>query len=269
MIRVDIVAVLALAACGAQPPTVQDGQWLWSRGDRSVFLAARESQPDLRPGIWVSSIRFDPQAGRLVQRLALPPTLLTGTPVAVVVRFENSVHQAWPRLDDETIARVVSGQLTDLLQHLARTGTSLAEVQLDYDCPARRLERWAALVRSLATGPLSGREVWITSLVSNLRQPEFGALFRGVVTGHILQVFDTGEEESDSLLGEIARRLEAQRLPFRFGVGAFERVLGPDRVTDQRRWFSAAEPLARLPHYRGLWVFPAGRQWTYLRRPAS
>jgi hypothetical protein len=267
--RFGIIAVVALGACAEAPRPVQDGQWLWSSNDRAVFLNARQRQPGLLPGIWVSTISFDNSRNRLSQRLALPPTLVSGAPVALVVRFEGSIHQSWSRLDDPALASIVSVQLAELLRLVTLSGVDVAEVQLDYDCPTRRLERWATLVRALATGPLRGREVWITSLVAHLRQPEFGDLFRGVIAGHILQVFDTGEEASDSLLAEITLRLQRQRLPFRFGVGSFERVLGPHRTTDHRRWFAAAEPLAHLSLYRGLWVFPAGRPWTYLRGPAS
>lgn len=260
-------AACALAGCAARPEPgpIRDGQWIWSPADQRVFLAARQVYPDLRPGLWVSTIRFDAGTGRLLQRLALPPTLVSGTPLSAVVRLDESTHLAWSRLDDATIERSLTAHVADLLEHLARSGARVAEVQLDYDCPTRQLARWAAVVRALKAGPLRGQEVWITSLLAHLRQPEYGDLFRGVVAGHILQVFDTGHEATPALVSEAIRLLDRQRLPFRLGVGAFERVLDAAATTDHRAWFAVAGMLSRLPGYRGLWVFPAGRQWTYLR----
>jgi hypothetical protein len=261
--------IIGLTACTPPPEraTVRDGQWIWSVADQRIFLAARLTEADLLPGVWVSTISFDPAAGQLAQYLALSPSLVAGAPLAPVIRLDKSVHLAWDALDDATIQRRLVTQVTEILGHLARSGAIVAEVQLDYDCPTRRLARWAGVVRALKAGPLRNHEVWITSLVAHVRRPEFGPLFRGVVAGHILQVFDTGDEASPSLVGELVYLLQRQRMPFRLGLGAFERVLSTKSTTDHRHWFRTVAMFSRLPEYRGLWVFPAGRQWTFLRGP--
>lgn len=260
--------LLCLGACTPDRGPVQDGQWLWSRADEPVYLDARRSEAGLRPGIWVSSISFDTTERRLVQRLALPPTLVPG-PIAVVIRFEDGMHQAWGRVDDAALADSIDAVVGRVLRLVHGSGASVAEVQLDYDCPVRRLSRWARVVSTMADGALRNEEVWVTSLVTHLREPSYGGLFRGHVTGHIVQVFDTGEDPSPARVSELERLLARQRLPFRFGVGAFERRLSPDSTTDHIGWFAARARLAALPLYRGLWVFPAGRSWLAYRGRAE
>lgn len=256
--------LLVLTACTSTPATLQDGQWLWSSADRSVYLAARATEPGLRPGVWVSSISFDTTARQLVTRLALPPTLVPG-PIAVVIRFEDGMHQAWGRVPDAELAVATDSVVGRVLRLVRAAGVPVAEVQLDYDCPVRRLPRWAAIVGTLTRGTLRNEEVWVTSLVAHLREPEYGGLFRGRVAGHIVQVFDTGEDPTPARVDELQHLLRRQQLPFRFGVGAFERRLGPDSTTNHLGWFAARAGLARLPQYRGLWVFPAGRSWLAYR----
>lgn len=260
--------LLVLTACTSTPATLTDGQWLWSRADRPVYLDARATLPGLRPGVWVSSITFDTTERRLVQHLALPPTLVPG-PIAIVIRFENGMHQAWDRADDAALAVEADSAVGAVLRLVRGAGVTVAEVQLDYDCPVRRLPRWAAVVGKLADGSLRNEDVWVTSLVAHLREPEYGGLFRGKVTGHIVQVFDTGEEPTPARVDELQHLLRRQRLPFRFGVGAFERRLGADSTTDHLGWFAVRQRIALLPQYRGLWVFPAGRSWLAYRGRAQ
>jgi hypothetical protein len=137
----------------------------------------------------------------------------------------------------------------------------LTEVQLDYDCPTRRLERWAGVVRRLSGGALAGRTVWVTSIPAHVAVQGYGRHFQGAAAGHILQVFDTGDPYSPEAASRLDRQLARHELPFRLGVGAFERELAPGRLTDHRRWFEAVPRLARNPWFRGVWVFPAGRAW--------
>jgi hypothetical protein len=143
----------------------------------------------------------------------------------------------------------------------------VAELQLDYDCPERRLARWAGVVRALGRGPLAGRPLWVTSLPSHVRNAGYGDLFRGAVAGHVVQVFDTGERFGANALGDLAAALDAHRLPFRLGVGAFERETRTGR-TAHRAWFAAAPALAESRWYRGTWVFPAGSAWLAYRAAA-
>lgn len=267
---VGVAALVALSACAEKPepqPRPFWGQWLWSSTDRRVFFASRREVPDLLPGVWASTLSF--KDGEVVQRLALSPDIEDGARVAILIRFHESFHEAWIGTDDAKTAAAIGARLATLLGHVAATGVTVAEVHLDYDCPVRRLPRWAAIVRRLTAGPLAGREVWVTSLVAHVRAPAYGELFRGSVAGHILQLFDTGDRVdpfSVKAVGDLAAR---HRMPFRLGVGAYERILPGNRTTDHRRWFGAVPSISRSAWFRGVWVFPAGRAWTPLMEGTS
>ncbi|HEY0777486.1 MAG TPA: hypothetical protein VGD56_05915 [Gemmatirosa sp.] len=262
------------------PATAADGQWVWSTADVALWRGAHAARPALRPGVWVSTVWWaGGAAGGVQQRLALSPAPFTGARLAVVVRFDDRMHAAWLAASDSVIAAQLDARLATLLRLVAGTGARVTEVQLDYDCPVRRLARWAAVVRQVHAGALAGREVWVTSLVAHVAQREYGAQFRGVVSGHIVQLFDTGDEPSPAAATRLAAQLDRVALPYRVGLGAFERVLpsgdGRTRLTHHRAWFALAPELARSPWYRGLWVFPGGQPWTSLvaspggRAPAS
>lgn len=261
-----VLAVLAAlaAACGSADPAAHhestvDGQWVWSTADLGPLDRSRRARPGLVPGVWVATVAF--ARDTVTQRLALSPNVAGGAPIAAVVRFDDAFHAAWDAHDDAALARTVAALAGALVARLDAAGTPVTEVQLDYDCPERRLARWATLVRALARGPLAGRALWVTSLPVHVRHPEYGALLRGAVAGHIVQLFDTGLEPTPAALAALGTALDAQGLPYRVGLGAFERALPDGRRTEHRAWFAAEPRLAASRWYRGTWVFPAGEAW--------
>jgi hypothetical protein len=236
-----------------------DGQWVWSTADLRPLDVSRRALPGLLPGVWVATVAVAHDT--VTQRLALRPSVAGGVPIAAVVRFDDAFHSVWEAQDDAALARTVAARIGTLLARLDAAGTRVIEVQLDYDCPERRLARWAALVHTLARGPLAGRALWVTSLPVHVRHAEYGTLFRGAVAGHIVQLFDTGLEPTPSAIAALGTALDAQRLPYRVGLGAFERALPDGRRTEHRAWFAAGPRLAASRWYRGTWVFPAGERW--------
>lgn len=262
----SLVALSLVAGCHApsdDAPRTRaervDGQWVWSTADAARWRESRARFGDLVPGVWVATISLAHDS--VVQRLARAPHVGTATPIAAVVRFDDAFHGAWDAMPDSVIARTVGARLGALLATLDASAIPIREIQLDYDCPERRLGRWAAVVRALGSGPLAGRPLWITSIPVHARHDDYGDLFRGAVAGHVMQVFDTGDRPTQAALDALAADLERHRLPFRLGVGAFERTTALG-TTRHRGWFAAARRLARSEWYRGTWVFPAGRRWT-------
>ena len=157
---------------------------------------------------------------------------------------------------DRRLARVLA---------LADEGSVPRALQLDYDCPTRLLPRYATLLRHLRSGEsLRGRRLWITSLVVHVRDPGYGALFRPVVDGHILQLFDTGDSFDDRLASQVPELLDAQGMPFMAGVASFERRRPNGASTMHRAWFAIIPRLSKSRRYRGVWVFPAGTPWLHL-----
>lgn len=250
-----LLLVLCSHPAFAAPPV---GQWIWTAKDRTVFAESQKVLPELRAAPWVSTLTVD--NGVLAQHLAQPPQVAGAPARMLLVRFDDRVAGLFSTLDDATLAAQVDARLRALLDAVGRAGASPSEVQLDFDCPVRLLPRYAALVKALGQGALRGRAVWLTSLYAHVQDSAYGALFRGLVAGHILQLFDTGDGLRPSQADEVVRAVERQGLPFQLGLGAFERHRGR-ASTHHRAWFAARPVFERSSLYRGLWIFPGGQRW--------
>lgn len=266
-----ILATLVALCLGARssvaaPPAMRTGQWVWCDADRRSFAAAAPRLPTLVPAVWVGTIGVSD--GEVTLSLAHPPNYVESpNGIALVVRFDDSFHHFWELPDGAAARARVAAKLSWLLAESERMGVRPVEVQLDYDCPVRRLHAWSDLVRELAGDALRGREVWLTSLPSHLQVDEYGSWFRSLVAGHILQLFDNGPEVGPAQAAQVATLLARQQMPFRLGLGAFERRL-PNRLplpaaylTDHGGWFEQLPRLSADPLYRGAWIFPAGMRW--------
>jgi len=181
----------------------------------------------------------------------------------VIVRFDDSFSKVWNSQTDSAIANATANVLRDLLAAVQRSGVTVSEVQLGYDCPEPVLGRWSRVVSKLVADPLAGRKVWLTSVVAHVRHREYGELFRGVAAGHILKVFDTGEPMSLPYARQLERLASRQRMPFRLGVAAFERRLANGDTTSHQSWFDAPHVMRGSRWYRGVWVFPGGAPWAH------
>jgi hypothetical protein len=266
---VAVAVLVAIVACEEPPARAMDvGQWIWSSEDSARFVEASRTVPRLAPTVWIGTIRASP-SGALQAGLGLSPTVAARSRVGVIIRFDDSFSNVWPAQTDSAIANAVGSSIRAMLDAAARTGVTITEVQLDYDCPERLLRRWSVVVAALARDALAGRTVWLTSLVVHIRHGDYGELFRDHVAGHILQVFDTGDRMSPSFAGQLQRLASQQRMPFRLGVGAFERRFPNGRSTNHRGWFAATPVMARSRWYRGVWVFPAGASWAPLLEPGQ
>ena len=263
------VSLAFVVACGGAckdapgQREVATGQWIWSAEDSVRFVDASRAMPSLVPTVWIGTIAAS-RDGVVESRLALSPRTAGRDSTAVVIRFDDAFGNTWPARSDSLIAADVGAALERILAAASRSDVRVTEVQLDYDCPDRLLSRWSVVVDRLTRDALAGRVVWLTSLVTHVRHREYGDLFRGQVAGHILQVFDTGDRMSLTYARQIERMAERQRMPFRLGVGAFERRLPNGRTTDHRAWFRAEGVMRQSQWYRGMWVFPGGTTWTQL-----
>ena len=263
-----MVFAVTLVGCeGADGPgprqRAEIGQWIWSSADSAVYAASSRTIPAVVPTIWIGTVHGT-RDGRVVGQLALSPRIAGRERAAVVIRLEDDFSAVWQSRTDSAVAASLGASLASMLAAVSTTGVQITEVQLDYDAPERLLPRWSAVVATLSRDALRGHTVWVTSLVAHVRQREYGDLFRGSVSGHILQVFDTGDRMSLSYADQLERLASRHRMSFRLGVAAFERELADGTTTDHRAWFSAPRVMSRSPWYRGLWVFPGGQMWAPL-----
>lgn len=255
--RSPALLVLATALFTAPARAAPLGQWVWSRADLRPLAEARALRPDVAAAVNIAELRFE--GGAMGTALRLSPRVVPGAR-AVSVRFHDSFHAAFA-LDDARLSEAVADALQRVLA-LAPPAQA-GELQLDYDCPVERLPRYAALLGALhQRGLFAGRSLWITSLVTQLRAPHYGPLFRGLVAGHVLQLFDTGERAEQDAGSALRRLVDRAGLPFALGLGAFERALGGERRTDHAAFWSLAPVLVHSPLYRGSWVFAAGLPWS-------
>lgn len=244
----------APTAPGIFAPARIDGVWIWTRADVERLAEARAARPQLLPGVLVGSVTRVGEG--LGVRRGLSPAA-SGGAVAAVVRIEDDVIPglASPR----QLAAALDDDLGQLLAEAEETGSTLHEVQLDFDVPVARLEAWSNVLGALRAGSLRGRSVWVTSLPAHLEEAGYGELLGGVVDGHILQVFDTGLRCTPARVARVTATLERASMPYRVGLGAFERAKGGRRTTDHACWSRAIAALDEAPGFAGAWVFPAGR----------
>ncbi len=263
MIGRQTYSMLALAlffsqACGepsAKAPLQPWGQWVWSDADVRVFEQSRAKLPDLQAAVWIATIEGCAD-GRLSADLGFSPSKVASP--ALLVRLDDDFSVCWNLSDAEVLA-AVDEKLGRLLAMADQAGVHATEIQLDYDSPTSKLPRWATLLAGLRQRSLKGKNVWITSLVAHLQEPSYGDYFRDTVDGHMIQVFDTGDRVGTA--ADIRKTLDRAAMPFRLGLGAFERQNHGVAVTEHGRWFSESGPITQSEWYRGTWVFPAGRPW--------
>lgn len=150
---------------------------------------------------------------------------------------------------------------------------SVAELQLDYDCPESKLGAYRELVQSVRRR-LAPTPVTITALPSWLRQPAFSNLV-AATDGFVLQVhsLDASLQLCD---GELARRAVARAglsgVPFRVALPTYGHVVATDR--DGRVLGIASEasipswpPHAMLHEVRSDPAMIAGLTRAWNRRP--
>lgn len=277
--RLRLAAALLLAtslACdrpaasrATAPQAPITGQWLWSARDSALLVDARRTLPALRAGVWVATIdrRGSGPDEALLTSLGRPLDASVGADAELVIRLDDSFTAAWRDVPADSIAAWLELRLVRLLRVVEHDGPRHV-VQLDYDAPVSRLADYAALLQRLRQPGhvLHGRPFWITSLVAHLADPDYGARFRPLVDGHIVQLFDTGDRYTPERARDVMARVSRAAMPFRVGLGAFERrtASGP---TTHRAWFDVIPVAARSPWYRGMWIFPGGMEYhTYLPR---
>jgi hypothetical protein len=243
------------APAPASAPTNATGLWIWTRRDLDVLSAARATDTGLRSAVHVANVQ---RRGAAIawQRALSPAVEQGGRAGAIVIRIDDSIHGIWAEGDADEVARRLSPVLGEILTQSLSTGATVDEIELDYDAPVRVAASWARVAGTLASGPLRGRTVWVTSIPAHLDAPGFSGALAHAGLGQILQLFDTGLPCTASNYTHLAARLATTHAPFRVGLGAYERTGSEGQ---HACWALRARGLRSMAGYEGAWIFPAGR----------
>ena len=267
LVGLGVAAVALRAGAGAQASSAPgvaraavsreavQGQWIWTARDRELFERAHQAHPALQAAVFVATIACE--GGALRTQRGLSPVTAGSAPRALLVRLSDSVHSCLEPPPEGDFARSLDARLAALLTEISATGVHFSELQLDYDVPVSKLPRWASALGYLHAHSLRGVELWITSLPAHVADPYYGSLMRGVVTGHIIQVFDTGLRCDAESGRHLRAALQAQGMPYRIGYGTFERS-GVSAQQSHACWLGLTQSFRGDPGASGWWVFPAG-----------
>ena len=262
--RLPVLAVAATCGCGgdaaSRTPSDFVGQWVWSARDSTLLQAVRRQRSTVPAAIWVATLVR--RGDSLSVQLGRPVDRSVGADAELVIRIDDSFSSWWGLVPDDTLASWVGDRIARVLR-LTDDAAHRRPVQLDYDAPVARLPQYAAMVRRLRRGEggqLRGRSLWVTSLVAHLAHPDYGPLFRSIVDGQIVQLFDTGDPYSARAARQLATRLDRAGLLFRVGLGAVERRLVTGSTT-HRAWFDFIDIASGSRLFRGIWIFPAGESY--------
>jgi hypothetical protein len=231
------------------------GQWLWTARDRDIFERARATHPELVAAVLIGTVECE--RGALRTQRGLSPLSAGNAPRALVVRLSDSVQACVEGQSEGELGRGLDERLAALLSEVRASGARFTELQLDYDAPVSKLARWARALAYLKAHSLHGIELWITSLPVHVEQPNYGSLMRGVVAGHIIQVFDTGLRCDAENAQHSRAALQRQGMAYRVGYGAFERK-GVSAQYSHSCWLGLTRSWRADPGASGSWVFPAG-----------
>lgn len=105
-----------------------------------------------------------------------------GRPIAAVIRVERP----GPNTGSHALGNAVAAEARRLISAAGEAGALLAEVQVDYDSPQKRLAEYTSWLNQVERA-LEPLRVRITTLASWLAEPEFRALI-AACDGYVLQV---------------------------------------------------------------------------------
>jgi uncharacterized protein DUF3142 len=207
MRRSPILLILLLAACQAEPPRtagpLHQEAYVWQRSWTPAVQESVAQAKDLA-GLVVLAAEVDFRGPEpRVTRIPLDGATLRalGRPVGGAVRataFSGRFE------DSPEIVRLLQGMVRGVVAEARAQGISLAEIQIDYDCPESKLKDYRDLLPALreAAAPVP---LTLTALPSWMRQRRaFRRLIEGV-DRYVLQLHSLVLPEKT---GEVAALIE-------------------------------------------------------------
>ena len=238
--RAVAAGAMLLNSCGDSPPAPRTAgkpllqhAYVWQRDWNGAVRGAVAEHGHEFSGLAVLGAQVSWERDRV--NYVRPPvnwTVLaqTNRSVSAVVRIERPVPvEAVPAL-----ASLVIAEAQRLVESAKATGLTLAEVQVDYDAPQKKLTEYTPWLREVERG-LEPLPVRITTLASWLAEPEFRTLI-AACDGYILQVhsFDPPAPGQRATVCDAAktrawvRQAAAQGQPFHVALPTYRTTAGYD-----------------------------------------
>ena len=235
-----IAGIALLTGCGDSPPAprtagkpLRQHAYVWQRDWNGAVRGAVAEHGHEFSGLAVLGAQVSWERDRV--KYVRPPvnwTVLaqTNRSVSAVVRIERPVPvEAVPAL-----ASLVIAEAQRLVESAKATGLTLAEVQVDYDAPQKKLTEYTPWLRAVERG-LEPLPVRITTLASWLAEPEFRTLI-AACDGYILQVhsFDPPAPGQRATVCDAAKtrawvkQAAAQGQPFHVALPTYRTTAGYD-----------------------------------------
>lgn len=184
MWRAALVSLCTLLPGSALCPTpLEHGAYVWQRAHGPAVTAALAEAPsELASFVWLAA-EIDPRARPETTLVPLAAARASGRPVGLAVRVHELPAAA---LEAPLAPRALLDAVDTVAARARAEGISPTELQLDFDCPTRGLDAYAAWLPQLA-GRAGDVPLTITALPAWLGSPAFARLARAS-SGFVLQV---------------------------------------------------------------------------------
>jgi hypothetical protein len=225
-----LLLILPVAGCRTQPPTPPSGFrtaiWQW----HAPFAGVPADLPVDDVYVRAATLSFDGE--RLVP--TLPQRFERGErrPVSLVLNFDAGAARHFGELPEDQVATVAAEAFLAARRAAERQGTQVRGLQLDLDCPARLLPKYARVCRVIRS-KVPKATLSVTGLVSWIGDDRLRDLVAAVdefvpqfYEGRLPQRFEADVPVSDHRdYASVMETLARLGKPYRIGVAAYGQVL--------------------------------------------
>ena len=248
----QLMALMALCACDGRKPAAEHGDlteppsfWVWHRSSELNDAEVRVlNEARTRKLYWQAAECRWENGAWVFKRIAQPMAAAPGIVILPVFRIEPQT--AFLGSPD------AAGRFAEMVRRWLGDAPMPGEIQLDFDCPDRLLDRYARFLTDTrkASAPA---EISITALASWPRHPQFRKL-AAAVDSFAPMFYDLEADDAADVK-----------------AGRFQSLADPDVCKHIASWSQCPKPwLAGLPNFERLSVFAADgalighvRDWGY------
>lgn len=153
----------------------------------------------------------------------------------LVFRFDDTITRRFESMPNEALVTCISAAFSAQRKSAENFGLKVKGIQIDFDCPARLLPKYAALLKAIRRSAFgsNGLQLSITGLISWTGSEHYTELANAVdfVVPQMYEAAFSSSMDSPKAIGEpekLADRMERasrSHLPFWIGVPAYGRAM--------------------------------------------